>query len=41
MHSLDVDGLVGPDTWVALVGNQPGWDADGNGIIDPDEVVWD
>ena len=34
---LEVDGLVGPNTWSAL-GGQPGWDLDGNGSIDPDEV---
>ena len=38
---LEVDGLVGPHTWLTLVGWQPGWDLDGNGTVDPDEVVWD
>jgi peptidoglycan hydrolase-like protein with peptidoglycan-binding domain len=38
---LEVDGLVGPHTWSTLGGQQPGWDLDSNGIIDPDEVVWD
>ncbi len=41
IEGLEVDGLVGPNTWGTLVGQQPGWDLDGNGIIDPDEVVWD
>ena len=41
LEGLEVDGLVGPNTWLALVGPQPGSDLDGNGIIDPDEVVWD
>ena len=40
IEGLEVDGLVGPNTWSTLVGG-PGWDLDGNGIIDPDEVVWD
>ena len=38
IEGLEVDGLVGPNTWSTLVGRQPGWDLDGNGIIDPDEV---
>ena len=38
---LEADGLVGRNTWPTLVGQQPGWDLDGNGVIDPDEVVWD
>jgi hypothetical protein len=40
IEGLEVDGLVGPNTWSTLVGG-PGWDLDGNSIIDPDEVVWD
>lgn len=40
-NGLVVDGLVGPATWSTLCGGQPGWDLDGNGIVDPDEVVWD
>ena len=40
-QGLEVDGLVGPHTWLTLVGQQPGWDLDGNGTVDPDEVVWD
>ena len=40
IEGLEVDGLVGPNTWSTLVGG-PGWDLDGNGIIDPDEVVYD
>jgi hypothetical protein len=35
---LEVDGLVGPNTWGTLAWQQPGWDLDGNGIVDPDEV---
>jgi murein L,D-transpeptidase YcbB/YkuD len=38
---LEDDGLVGPHIWSTLGGQQPGWDLDSNGIIDPDEVVWD
>lgn len=37
---LEVDGLVGPATWAALTGGSlPGHDLNGNGIIDPPEVV--
>lgn len=39
---LEVDGLVGPATWSALTGGSlPGSDLNGNGIIDPIEVVGD
>ena len=40
---LEVDGLVGPDTWAALYTDQPGlrFDGDGNGVIDPWEVPAD
>ena len=42
-HGLEVDGLVGPDTWAALIADYPpvGRDSDGNGTIDPWEVSWD
>jgi hypothetical protein len=37
---LEVDGLVGPDTWAALyTGDPAGTDADGNGTIEPWEVT--
>jgi peptidoglycan hydrolase-like protein with peptidoglycan-binding domain len=37
---LAVDGLVGPDTWRRLTaGFTCGNDADGSGVIDPDEVA--
>lgn len=36
---LEVDGLVGPDTWAALyTGDPAGTDADGNGTVDPWEL---
>jgi murein L,D-transpeptidase YcbB/YkuD len=35
---LDADGLVGSHTWSTLAGQQPGWELDSNGIIDPDEI---
>jgi hypothetical protein len=36
---LEVDGLVGPDTWAALYTGEPaGTDADGNGTIEPWEI---
>lgn len=36
---LEVDGLVGPETWAALYTGEPGGtDADGNGTIEPWEV---
>jgi hypothetical protein len=38
---LEIDRLVGPNTWSARAGQQPGWDLDDHGIVDPDEVVWD
>ena len=39
---LEVDGLVGPATWAALTGGSlPGHDLNGNGIMDPPEVVFD
>jgi peptidoglycan hydrolase-like protein with peptidoglycan-binding domain len=38
---LEIDGLVGPHTWSTLAGQQPGWDLDSNGIIDPDEIGQD
>ena len=39
---LEVDGLVGADTWAALYTDQPGAvDGDGNGVIDPWEVPAD
>jgi len=42
-RGLEVDGLVGPDTWAALIADYPpvGRDSDGNGTIDPWEVSWD
>ena len=39
-EGFEVDGLVGPDTWSTLVA-QMGWDLDGNGIVDPDELAGD
>ncbi len=39
---LEVDGLVGPNTWAALYTDQPGAvDGDGSGVIDPWEVPAD
>ena len=41
-RGLEVDGLVGPNTWAALTGGYVvGDDIDGNGIIDPDEIIGD
>ncbi|MGH9136998.1 MAG: peptidoglycan-binding domain-containing protein [Acidimicrobiales bacterium] len=38
-NGLDVDGLVGPDTWSALyTGDPPAVHEDGNGVVDPWEV---
>lgn len=38
-NGLEVDGLVGPDTWQALTdGAATGTDADGSGVIDPWEL---
>ena len=38
-NGLEVDGLVGPETWAALTGGSaPGTDTDGNGVIDPSEL---
>ena len=38
---LEVDGLVGPDTWAALAAVMApvGTDADGSGIVDPWELA--
>lgn len=37
---LEVDGLVGPDTWAALyTGDPAGTDSDGNDTVDPWEVT--
>ena len=39
---LEVDGLVGPDTWVRLIGDDfLGTDDDGNGKVDPWEVQFE
>jgi hypothetical protein len=41
---LSVDGLVGPDTWSALISRfqpAPGNDGDGNSIVDPWELALD
>lgn len=40
-NDLEVDGLVGDDTWAALAAfaAPPGTDTDGNGIVDPGEVT--
>jgi peptidoglycan hydrolase-like protein with peptidoglycan-binding domain len=41
---LEADGLVGPDTWSALIAQVPpvpGTDTDGNGIVDPWELALD
>jgi peptidoglycan hydrolase-like protein with peptidoglycan-binding domain len=38
---LEVDGLVGPHTWSTLGVSMPGSELDGNGIIDPYEVIGD
>ena len=38
-NGLQVDGLIGPDTWAALTAGQPGSDVDGSGMVDPWEVV--
>ena len=39
-RGLEVDGLVGPNTWAALTGGYvTGYDVDGNGIVDPDEII--
>ncbi len=38
-NELEVDALVGPQTWKALVPNAPGTDANGNGIVDPRELA--
>lgn len=35
---LNVDGLVGPRTWAALVPHAVGFDLDGSGVVDPDEI---
>ena len=40
-HGLTVDGQVGPATWELLVPDAPGIDADGSGIVDPDEISTD
>jgi peptidoglycan hydrolase-like protein with peptidoglycan-binding domain len=40
--AIEVDGLVGPDTWTRLIGDDfLGSDADGSGTVDPWEVVFD
>ncbi len=39
---LEVDGLVGPNTWARLIGDDfLGTDNDGTGTVDPWEVVFD
>lgn len=39
---LEVDGLVGPATWTALYdGSLPGVDNNGNGMVDPWELILD
>lgn len=39
-RGLEADGLVGPDTWPALVGGAVGGaDADGSGVVDPWEFA--
>jgi hypothetical protein len=39
---LEVDGLVGPETWVRLIGDDfLGTDDDGNGKVDPWEVQFE
>jgi len=41
-RGLEVDGLVGRNTWLRLSGGgMAGYDLDNNGVIDPDEVVFD
>jgi murein L,D-transpeptidase YcbB/YkuD len=37
-HGLTIDGQIGPATWRLLVPNAPGADADGNGVVDPNEI---
>lgn len=40
-RGLEVDGLVGPDTWAALFGApdfDPALDVNGNGVLDPWEI---
>jgi peptidoglycan hydrolase-like protein with peptidoglycan-binding domain len=41
-NDLDVDGLVGPQTWRALNASlhSTGSDADGSGLVDPDESTY-
>lgn len=40
-EGLEVDGLVGVDTWRALsIGSVAGDDADGSGLVDPWEVIF-
>ena len=38
-NGLQVDGLIGPDTWAVLTAGQPGSDVDGSGVVDPWEIV--
>jgi hypothetical protein len=40
-EGLPATGVSDPATWVAAMGERPGYDIDGDGVIGPNEMVYD